>query len=166
MLATAVGGSSSGILTIFRIAYRREEGDGTAQRGRSVIYDCLVMAALWNRADHYIFVLWFLLSIFFFLLFPSPILSRRRRDVYHTSTHGVAALVRIYGASQKSAARGSLKIQDAKYCQKLAICAPLHNFVGLCLRNKGTYRQSEKAVKQQYLPLMSSQYSEIRRTSG
>jgi len=29
----------------------------------------VVMAALWNRAGHYIFVLWFLLS-FFFLFFP------------------------------------------------------------------------------------------------
>ena len=28
--------------------------------------------------------------------------------------------------------------------QKLAIWAPSHNFVGLYLRNKGTYRQSEK----------------------
>ena len=27
----------------------------------------LIMVALWNRADHYIFILWFLL--FFFLLF-------------------------------------------------------------------------------------------------
>ena len=35
---------------------------------------------------------------------------------------------------------------------KVAICAPLHNVVGLYLRNKGTYRQSEKLVKQQYLP--------------
>jgi len=34
--------SSSGMLTIGRIAYRREVGDGSAQRGRSVIYDCLV----------------------------------------------------------------------------------------------------------------------------
>jgi len=54
----------------------------------------LVMAAPWNRAGHYIFMLWFLsiyLSIFFFL---SPNLSGRRLDVYHTSTHGVA-LVRI-----------------------------------------------------------------------
>jgi len=31
---------------------------------------------------------------FFYLLFPSPDLSRRRLDVYHTYTHGVA-LVRI-----------------------------------------------------------------------
>jgi len=28
--------------------------------------------------------------------------------------------------------------------QKIAICAPSHNFVGLYLRNKGMYRQSEK----------------------
>ena len=28
--------------------------------------------------------------------------------------------------------------------QKFAIWAPLHNFIGLYLRNKGTYRQSEK----------------------
>ena len=33
---------SSDMLTIGRIAYRREGGDGSAQRGRSVIYDCLV----------------------------------------------------------------------------------------------------------------------------
>jgi len=26
----------------------------------------LFMVALWNRADHYIFILWFLSSIFFF----------------------------------------------------------------------------------------------------
>jgi len=51
----------------------------------------LVMVALWNRADHYIFILSFvvvvlLLSSFFF---SSPNLSRRRLDVYHTSAHGV-----------------------------------------------------------------------------
>ena len=43
------------------------------------------MVALWNRADHYIFALWFLL-----LLFSSPNLGRRRLDVCHTFfTHGV-----------------------------------------------------------------------------
>ena len=67
------------------------------------------MVALWNRADHYIFALWLLLSSFF----SSPYLSRRRLDVYHTSTHGVA-LVRISDAGLKPAARGSLKTQDAK----------------------------------------------------
>jgi len=114
------------------------------------------MVALWNRADHCIFALWFLL---FFL----PNLSRRRLDVYHTSTHSVA-LVQIYNAGLKRAARGSLKIQDAKNRQKVAIWAPSHNFVGLYLR---TYRQSEKKlVKQQYLLHMSPQYGEVWPTSG
>ena len=48
------------------------------------------MVALRNRADHYIFALWFLLLSFFSL----PNLSRRRSDVYHTSTN-VVALVQI-----------------------------------------------------------------------
>ena len=30
--------------------------------------------------------------------------------------------------------------------QKFTIYAPLHNFVGLCLHNKGIYRQSEKSL--------------------
>jgi len=68
------------------------------------------------------------------LLFSSPNLSRRKLDVYHTSTHGVA-LVRIEDAGLKHAARGSLKVQDAKKWQKFPIWAPLQNFVGLCLRN-------------------------------
>jgi len=50
----------------------------------------LVMAALCNRGGHYIFALSFLLLSFI----SSPNLSRRRLDVYHTSTHGVA-LVQI-----------------------------------------------------------------------
>jgi len=50
-------------------------------------HSTVVMVALWNRADHYVFML---LSSFF----SSPNLSRRRLDVCHTSTHGVA-LVRI-----------------------------------------------------------------------
>jgi len=100
----------------------------------------LIMAALRSRCGHYIFPLWFLHSISFF---PSPILSRRRLDVYHTSTHGVD-LVPIWDAGLKRAVRGSLKIQDPKNRQKFAICTPLHNFVGLYPRNWGTYRQSEK----------------------
>jgi len=40
------------------------------------------MVALWNRVDHYIFILF----SSFFLLFSSPNLSGRRLDVCHTST--------------------------------------------------------------------------------
>jgi len=73
-------------------------------------------------------MLWFVLS------FSSPNLSRRRLDVCHTSTHGVA-LVRISDAGLKPAACGSLKTQDAKEPPKIAIWAPSHNFVGLYLLN-------------------------------
>jgi len=51
----------------------------------------MFMVALCNRADHYIFALYFLSSSSFFSL---PNLSGRRLDVYHILTHGVA-LVRI-----------------------------------------------------------------------
>jgi len=55
----------------------------------------LIMVALWNSSDHYIFILWFLLlSSFFLSFFSSPNLGRRRVDVYHTCTHDVA-FVRI-----------------------------------------------------------------------
>jgi len=52
----------------------------------------LIMAALRRRCGHYIFVLF--LSIYLPSFFSSPILSRRKLDVCHTSTHGVV-LVRI-----------------------------------------------------------------------
>jgi len=51
------------------------------------------------------------------------------------STIHSVALVRIWNARLKSAARGSLKMHDVKIAQKIAICAPSHNFVGLYLRN-------------------------------
>ena len=51
--------------------------------------DTLVMVALCNRADHYIFALWFLSSIYLSFYYSSPNLRTHRLDVYHTSTHGV-----------------------------------------------------------------------------
>ena len=65
-------------------------------RVRFYFWSCLwlFMVALCNRADHYIFIMWLLLSSFFFF-FSSPNLSGRRLDVYHTSTHGVALVVAI-----------------------------------------------------------------------
>ena len=89
------------------------------------------MVALWNTADHSIFMLWFL-SIY--PLFSSPNLSGRTLDLYHTSTHGVA-LVRISNACLKCAACGSLIMQEPKKSPKIDIWAPSHKFVGLYLRN-------------------------------
>jgi len=54
----------------------------------------VIMVALCNRADHYIFILFLSSSSSSFFFFSSPNLSGRRLDVYHTLAHGVA-LVRI-----------------------------------------------------------------------
>ena len=102
----------------------------------------VINAALRSRCGYYI------LSCFFFLLlsfFFHRLISSRRLDVYHTSTHGVA-LVRIYNAGLKCAARGSLEMQDPKNRQKITIWAPSHTFDGLYLRNEGTHRQPEKQL--------------------
>jgi len=58
-------------------------------------------------------------------------------------------------------------MQDPKKSPKIAIWAPSHNFVGLYLRNEGTYQQSEKKlVKQQYILQMFSQCGELQPTNG
>ena len=98
----------------------------------------IIMVALWNRADHYIFILSFVLLSSFFL--SSPNLSRHRLDVCHTSTHGVA-LVRIWDAGLKPAARGSLKTQDATKVAKnrhLGTIAQLCRAISLQLRHVST----------------------------
>jgi len=43
ILPMSMARSSYGMLMIGRIAYRREGGDWSAQCGRRVIYDCLVV---------------------------------------------------------------------------------------------------------------------------
>jgi len=48
-LPMSVARSSSGMLTIGRIAYRRKGDDGSAQRGRSVQYDWLVIFRVSRR---------------------------------------------------------------------------------------------------------------------
>ena len=55
-----------------------------------------------------------------FFLFSSSNLSRRRLDVYHTSTHGVV-LVRIQDAGLKCAARGSLETQYSKVAKNRSL---------------------------------------------
>ena len=73
---------------LVHISVRPRKGAFMNERSRN-IWSSYFLVALWNRETIYIFMLWFVL-----LLFSSPNLSRRRLDVCHTSTHGVA-LVRI-----------------------------------------------------------------------
>jgi len=104
-------------------------------------------------------------SFFFFFLFSSPILSRRRLDVYHTSTHDVA-LVRIKNAGLKCAARGSLKIQDAKIVRNSPSAHHRTTLSGCVFATKGCIDNRKKVIKQQYLLNMASQYDEIQPING
>jgi len=67
---------------------------------------------------------------------------------------------------QVYAARDSLQMQDPNKSPEIAIWAPSHNFVGLYLATKARIDNRKKLVKQQYLLYMSSQYGELRPTSG
>jgi len=122
---------------------------------------CVIMVALWNRADHYIFILWFL-SIY---LFSSLNLSRRRLDVCHTSTHGVA-LVRIENACLKWAARGSLKYRTQKWRKKSPSGHHWTTLSGYIFATEARIDNRKKTVKQQYLLNMSLQYGELQLSSG
>jgi len=100
------------------------------------------------------------------LFFSSPNLSRRRLHVYRTSTHGVA-LLQIYDAGLKRAARSSLKIQHTKKSPKirhLVTTAQLCSAISSQLRHILT--MGKKLAKQQYLLHMFLQYGERRPTSG
>ena len=136
--------------------------DLPAQRFSSLIH---FMVALWNRADHYIFALWFLLPIFFF--FCSPNLSRRRLGVCHTSTHGVA-LVRISDAGLKNVLHTArCKYRTQKSRQKSPSAHRRTNWSGYIFATKARIdNRNKKLVKQQYVLQMSLQYGELRPTSG
>ena len=49
--------------------------------------------------------------------------------------------------------------------QKISICAPSYNIIGLYLRNWGTYRESEKTLNSNVSPTFS-QYGKLRPTGG
>jgi len=80
--------------------------------------------------------------------------------------HTLCALVWIWNAGLKCAARGSMKIQDAKTLPKishLVTIAQLCWAISSQLRHVSTIG---KTVKQQYLLQMFLQYGELRSVSG
>ena len=106
----------------------------------------------------------FFLSIFYLSFFLN--LSGHRLDVYHTSTHGVA-LVWIKKCrseiccSRLAANAGPKKVAKNRY---MGTIAQLCRAISSQLRHVSTI--GKKFVKQQYLLHMSSQYGELRPTSG
>ena len=120
------------------------------------------MAALYNRAGHYIFVLWFLLSFFFF---SSPILSRQKLDVYHTSIWcGVNANLEFRSEMC------CMRLAESTGRKKLPKICHLGTIAQLCRSVSSQLRHvsivGKNLVKQQHLVHMSSQYGELRPTSG
>jgi len=96
----------------------------TLNRDAFAISQLLWHGHLWNRASHYIFVLWFLL---FSSSFLSPILSGRKLDVYHC---GLSANLecRFEICCTRFAENTGRKDR-----QKLAIWASSHNILSGCV---------------------------------
>ena len=103
------------------------------------------------------------LAHIFWLCFSSSNLSRRRLDVCHMSTHGVA-LVRIC-RSEMCCRRlaGNAGPKKSPKIRHLGTIAQLCRAISSQLRHVSTI---EKLVKQRYLPRTSSQYGELQPTSG
>jgi len=112
------------------------------------------MVTLWNRADHYIFALWFLLSIFY--LFPSPNLSRRRMDVCHTSTPYCGLSANVRRRSETCCTRLAENTGHKKLAKNrhLGTIAQLYRAISSQLRHVLTI--GKKLVKQQYVLHMFS----------
>jgi len=124
------------------------------------------MVAPWNRADHYIFILWFL-SIFSLLssiFFSSPNLSGRSLNVYHTSTHGLNVHLECRSETCCAPLAENAGPKKSPKNGHLGTIAQVCRAMSSQLRHVSTI--GKKLVKQQYFVHMSSQYGELRPTNG
>ena len=121
----------------------------------------VIMATLWPLY----FTPWFLLSSSIYLSFFPRLFSA---VAYWMSTipHRWCGLNANLGCRSETCCTRLAENQDAKSRQKIALWAPSHNFVGLYFRNESMYRQSEKNSLNSSCMHMSSQYGELRSTSG
>jgi len=105
--------------------------------------DWLFMVALCNRADHYIFALWFpLLSCF-------PRLISAVADCMSATKATWRFLVRVSDAGLKRAAHGSLEMQDPKKSTKichLGTIAQLCRAISSQLRHVSTSGNKSSSV--------------------
>jgi len=124
----------------------------------------IFMASLWNMAGHYIFVLWFLLSVYllssFFLAYFQP--SQTGCLPYF---HTWCGLCSNLGCRSETCCT---RLAENTRCKKIAKnSASGHHHTtlsGSVFATKTCIDNQKKLVKQQYLPLMSLQYGEP--TSG
>jgi len=122
------------------------------------------MAALWNKAGHYIFVLWFLLySSFFF--FPR-LISAVADWMYTILPHIVWPLCKfkMHFWNVLHAARWKYRMQTI--AKNLPSGHHRTTLTGYIFATKARIDNRKKIVKQQYLLHLSSQYGERRPTNG
>jgi len=122
------------------------------------------MAALWNRAGHYIFALWFLsFSLLSFFLSWSQWLQIGCLPYFYT---WCGPSVNLECRSEMCCTRlaGNVGPKKLPKIRHLGTIAQLCRAISLQLRHVSTIRR--KLVKQQYLPHMPLQYGELRPTSS
>jgi len=121
------------------------------------------MAALWNRSSHYIFVLWFLSFFFFFFFLFFPCLISVVGDWMSTILLHMVwpySKFRMHVLNELAGNAGPKKSPQIRHLGTIAQLCPA---ISSQLRHILT---TGKIVKQQYLRHMSSQYGELRLTSG
>ena len=135
----------------------------TRLRCGAIFNNDFIMAALCNRADHYIFAMWFLLllSIFFF---SSPNLSSHRLDAYFYTRCGPSTNSECRSEICCMRLAGNAGPKKSPKIRHLGTIAQLYRAISSQLRHVSTI--GKKPVKQQCLPHMSLQYGEVRPTSS
>ena len=119
----------------------------------SILVNVLVMVALCNRADHYIFILFLLLLLLLLsFFFSSPNLSGRRLDVYHTSTHMCEFRMQVWNVLH--AARWKYRTQKSR--QKSPSRHHRTTLSCYIFATKARIDNRKKLVKHQYVLHMSS----------
>jgi len=120
------------------------------------------MAALCNRAGHYIFALWFLLLSIFLLAYSQP--SRIGSLPYFHTWCGLSANLGCRSETWCTRIAENARRKKLSKIRYLRTIVQLCQAVSLQLRHVSTI--GKKLVKQQYFPHMSSQYGEVQPTSG
>ena len=124
---------------------------------------CLIMAALWNRAGHHIFVLWFLLSFFLLLFFLA--LSQPSQIGCLPYFHTWCGASPNLGCRSETCCMQLARDAGRKKSPKIRY---LRTITQICRAISSQLRHvltiEKKLVKQQYLLHMSSQYAELRPT--
>jgi len=127
----------------------------------SITRYCLFMVALWNRADHYIFALWFLLLSFFFPRLISAVADWISAILPHTVWPYCEFRMQVWNLLDVARWNTGRK-KVAENCH-LGTIAQFCRAISSQLRHVSTIR---KIVRHQYLLHMSSHYGEIRPTDG